>query len=490
MTADSDKKISQLEEQISLCKSYTHNLYLKKIIYETALSWSADGFIIVGRDGHIMEINNSYCDYFGINREDTIGKHIYSVISNTKMIRIMDERLTEIDVMHTFPDGLAATGEKMVAVTRMPVIVKGEVIASVAIVKFAHYTVSIAKTLHKLENELAYYRKKLRKYEINSFDDIPSENTAFDEIKRMAKRFSRSDLPILLLGETGVGKEVFANSIHQASDRADNPFICVNCASIPEELLESELFGYEEGAFTGGRKAGKKGKFEIASGGTLFLDEIGEMPPQMQSKLLRVLQNQQVEKLGAEKPILVDVRIVAATNQDLSLCVQSKKFRPDLYYRLNVLPITIPPLRERIEDIPHLADTLLAELIDTYGRKVSFSNEAREVLLNYSWPGNVRELRNAIGRGFMMTEGDEILPHHLPAGLRSPEEVEEDNSGKAKTIQDIRSQTERQLIVDCLKKHNGNIREAARELGIHRGTLYSRIHALDIPVAQFRQTVA
>jgi transcriptional regulator with PAS, ATPase and Fis domain len=307
----------------------------------------------------------------------------------------------------------------------------------------------------------------------------------------MAARFADSDLPILLLGETGVGKEVFANAIHQASNRAKHPLVCVNCASIPEELLESELFGYVDGAFTGSRRAGKKGKFEVADGGTLILDEIGEMPLKMQSKLLRVLQSQEVEKLGAEKPVQVNVRIIAATNQDLSLCVKAKTFRPDLFYRLNVLPITIPPLRDRLEDLPSLADAVLAELIDKYGRQVSISGEAMATLLSYSWPGNVRELRNAIGRGFMMTEGREILPEHLPVTFHEPVSFHEKQEhaldpGDALTMHAAKSERERELILSSINRHHGNFSQAARALGVHRATLYSKMHAMGISIEQFR----
>lgn len=476
-----------LKKELEKLREENRRLYLKSVMYEQTLSASNDGFLIVGRDGYIIEINKAYCDYFGKDRKDVLGTHIYSLISNSKMITIMEENLVELDAMHTFPDGLTASGERLVAVTRMPIIEAGETIASVAIVKFSHYTINLAKTLRKLEDEVAYYRQRLNRYAISSFDELPSRNPAYAEVKRMAERFASSDLPILLLGETGVGKEVFANAIHQASGRASQPFVCVNCASIPEELLESELFGYVDGAFTGSRRTGKKGKFEIADGGTLFLDEIGEMPAQMQSKLLRVLQNQEVEKLGSEKPVQVNVRIIAATNQDLSQAVQTKAFRPDLFYRLNVLPITIPPLRERIEDIPDLACAFLAELVDAYGRIVTLSERAIDALQEYSWPGNVRELRNAIGRGFMMTEGPEILPEHLPVSLQEALPAVSSVSEDKKPIQNARAESERELILQYLKKYDGNFCRAAQALGIHRATLYSRMHAMGISIETFRR---
>lgn len=491
MKASGHDDNASLRNEVKRLHDEVGALHMRNVIYERALNASADGFLIVGRDGNVMEINKAYCDYFGINREATIGKHIFSIISNTKMIQIMDENLTEVDAMHTFPDGLTASGEKTVAVTRMPVIENGKTIASVAYIKFSHYTISLAKTLQKLEDEVAYYRKRLSRYSISSFEDLPSYSPRFAEVKRMAERFANSDLPILLLGETGVGKEVFANAIHQASSRSSQPLVCVNCASIPEELLESELFGYVDGAFTGSRRAGKKGKFEVADGGTLILDEIGEMPLKMQSKLLRVLQSQEVEKLGSEKPVQVNVRIIAATNQDLSLCVQAKTFRLDLFYRLNVLPITIPPLRERLEDIPSLVDAVLAELVDKYGRKVTISEAAMATILRYSWPGNVRELRNAIGRGFMMTEGSEILPEHLPVTFHEPVRLHERREQALEqddtlTMHEAKSERERELILESINRYHGNFSRAARALGVHRATLYSKMHAMGIPIEQFR----
>jgi len=487
MAEDDGRAIESLQAEVALLKKECQKLHKMNIIYERALSACNDGFLIVGRDGNIIEINKAYCDYFGVKRSETIGKHIYSLISNSKMIKIMDENLVELDAIHTFPDGLTASGEKHVAVTRMPVIENGETIASVAIVKFSKYTFNLASQLHKLEEEIAYYRKHLNRNAITSFEDLPSRSPRYAEVRRLAERFAGNDLPILLLGETGVGKEVFANAIHHASHRAGQPFVCVNSASVPGELLESELFGYMDGAFTGSRRTGKKGKFEIADGGTLFLDEIGDMPLQMQTKLLRVLQNGEIEKLGAEKPVRVDVRIIAATNQDLSASVKEKKFRPDMYYRLNVLPITIPPLRERAEDIPELAAIFLAELKDNYGRQVQISDRAWKMLQTYSWPGNVRELRNAIGRGFMMTEDNEILPEHLPASVQESADILSGENDDA-TIHDTRMQAERDLILNCLKKYEGNFCRAAQALGIHRATLYSRVHGMGIAIEEFRAT--
>ena len=467
--------IQELKEQIT-------RLHRQNLIYEKAVSAIADGFFIIDRDANVIEINKAYCDYLGIKREETIGKHITEVIYNTKMVDIMESKTTEIDSLHQFLDGQTVTGEKMIAVSRMPVMDGDEVIAAVAMVKFSRYTIMLANNLRKLEEEVEYYRKELRKHGLNSLQpmEIPCGSPALNEVKRLAMRFASNDLPLLLLGETGVGKDVFANAVHHASERRNGPFISVNCASVPAELLESEFFGYAEGAFTGGRKGGRKGKFEMADGGTLFLDEIGDMPLSLQSKLLRVLQTQEVEKLGAEKSIPVNVRILAATNQDLNQKVEDKLFRADLLYRLNVLTITIPPLRERRDDIPILANYFLDELNSKYGRTVTLAPETLFAMTQYDWPGNVRELRNALGRGFMLTEGNLILPHHLPSNIYNHKAEEQ------VSLPDIKMQKERDMIISCLSSYNGNMTKAAKALGIHRSTLYTKLASFGITRKSFR----
>ncbi len=487
-----NQKIQELERQIK-------ELRQKNLIYEKAVEAIPDGFFIVGRDGRIVEMNKTYCEHLGLVREEVIGKFVLDVIYNSKMMEIMDSRITEVDAIHRFSEGQTVTGEKLVAVSRMPVIDGGEVIAGVAMAKFSHYTIALAETLRDLEKEIEFYRKELRKHGFSSFDDLPSASLSYETAKKMAQRFADSDFPILLLGETGVGKEVFAQAIHLASSRRDGAFISVNCASIPSELLESELFGYADGAFTGGRRGGKKGKFELADGGTLFLDEIGDMPAFMQGKLLRVLQSQEVEKLGSEGSVPVNARILAATNQNLQQKVEEGTFRADLYYRLNVLPVVIPPLRDRIEDIPILTTRFLEELNERYGRKVILAPETALLMLHYAWPGNVRELRNVLGRGFMMTDDRMILPQHLPLSLVAKEKgaVEEKEMRRESHIslhedadvvdQSLITQQEKALIIDCLQNSKGNLSKAAKALGIHRTTLYSKMESMGISIKQFRK---
>ena len=407
-----------LRRENAQLRAEVDRLQRRNIIFETFMRISADGFLVVGRDGSILEINTAYCDYFGVKREDVVGIPVTELILNTKMIEIMEKNLTEIDAIHEFTKGQTASGERKVAVTRLPVTLdNGDIFASVAYVKFSRYTNKLVQSLQEMGEEIEYYRKELIRHSINqySFDALPTSSQVFREAKLLAGRFAKSDLPILLRGETGVGKEVFANAIHTASDRRHGPFICINCTSIPADLLESELFGYEEGTFTGGRRGGKRGKFELANHGTLLLDEIGDMPVAMQVKLLRVLQDNVIEKIGGEKLIRVDVRILTATNQNLEQKIADKAFREDLYYRLNVLPVTIPPLREHKEDIPALVYIFLDELNRKYDQGMSIAPETLVYLQRYAWPGNIRAQKR--DRPFVHDHGRRADRTRQPAAL-------------------------------------------------------------------------
>lgn len=481
----SEATIAALREENERLKADVQRLQRRNIIFETVMNIINDGFLVVNRDGTIHDINMSYCDYFGVRREDVVGTPISALIRNTKMIEIMNRDLTEIDAIHEFHKGQTATGERKVAVTRLPVrLENGEIFGSVALVKFSRYTNKLVQSLQEMGDEIEYYRKELIRHSIiqYSFEALPTSSPIYREAKVLAERFAKSDLPILLRGETGVGKEVFANAIHTASDRRDGPFICINCTSIPAELLESELFGYEEGTFTGGRRGGKKGKFELANHGTLLLDEIGDMPVSMQVKLLRVLQDNVIEKIGCEKPIKVDVRILTATNQDLERKIEDKTFREDLYYRLNVLPVAIPPLRERKEDIPALVYVFLEELNQKYGRSLNIAPETLACLQRYSWPGNIRELKNVMGRAFMTTDADEIQPSNLaPYVLMA---IDKGRGGKA--LSDLLFEQERDIILGTLRKHDFNCAKAAKALDIHRATLYTKMEKYKISIADLR----
>jgi Nif-specific regulatory protein len=314
--------------------------------------------------------------------------------------------------------------------------------------------------------------------EIRIQHGIVGESPRISEVLKFVGKVARTDTTVLIYGETGTGKELVARAIHDSSGRADQPFVAVNCAALPETLLESELFGFKRGAFTNAH-ADKKGKFEAADGGTLFLDEIGEMAQMAQTKLLRVLQERCVERLGETRPIPIDVRVVAATNRDLAAAVADGSFRQDLYFRLNVLSVTVPPLRERKQDIPLLA----AHFVDVYSKRVKrvvngVSREAQAYLSNYRWPGNVRELQNVIEGAVVMGSTDMVLPEDLREVVL--ESAEPDRIQAGKYHESVR-ECKRRLLIDAIERAGGNLAEAARALGLNVTYLHRLIRNLDVP---------
>ena len=335
----------------------------------------------------------------------------------------------------------------------------------------------------RLKDEVEHMKAELVSVGTSSFDDIYGASHQIRVAKDLAERAARTGSTVLLLGESGVGKEVFARAIHAASSRRGGPFVSVNCAAIPDNLMESELFGYVEGAFTGAAKGGKPGKFELASGGTIFLDEIGDMSLQLQAKLLRVLQTHKVERVGGTREIDVDVRVMAATNKDIAAMVEQGTFRLDLYYRLNVVTIRIPPLRERIEDIPLIISRSLAKLSARCPTKVtSVSPEALRILLDYDWPGNVRELENVLERALNLADGEVIevehLPEHVVSAARSASRLAVQRAGEA--LDDVIARAEQAALLEALKATNNNRSRAAKKLGISRSAFYEKLRKYKI----------
>lgn len=318
--------------------------------------------------------------------------------------------------------------------------------------------------IRKLVHEMAGLQARF------SFEDIIGLSPALEETKKLAMMAALNTSTVLLKGETGTGKELFAQAIHNHSDRKGRPFVAINCGAIPRELLESELFGYADGAFTGARKGGRPGKFELANGGSVLLDEIGDMPTDMQVKLLRVLQTGEVTRVGEPKAIMVDIRFIAATHVDLNRAVAGGSFREDLFYRFNVFPIRIPPLCDRGEDILHLARHFLSRFGRRYQRKtLKLSAEAENCLLQHHWPGNVRELENAIERATNIVEGTILTPSHF-AGLRPtrPQSVAKRSGALLQTV-------ERETIQQTIQEVGNNLAAASRILGISRATLYNKL---------------
>lgn len=325
-------------------------------------------------------------------------------------------------------------------------------------------------------NHFTKIKRLVNRYSGNEFsytvDDILGSSEAVRQLREKIKSIASSNSTVLIRGESGTGKELVARAIHNCGSRRHGPFVAINCSAIPESLLESELFGYEDGAFTGARKGGKMGKFELADKGTLFLDEIGDMAQYLQVKLLRVLQERQIERIGGLSPIPVDVRVIAATNRDLEKMIAQGEFREDLYYRINVIPIDVAPLRERKEDI----EVLCRHFIEVYNQQLNkevrgMTEDFRRKLWEYSWPGNVRELQNAIEYAMNLADGDVLSVEHLPVAIREAQEQDEEETFKLDLL-------ERRTIVRCLKRYGTTVegkKKAAKALGIGIATLYRKM---------------
>ncbi len=330
-----------------------------------------------------------------------------------------------------------------------------------------------------IEEKIVHDRVEIQEETSQAGVEWVGESPKMQEIKRLINKVAKSKTTVLITGESGTGKEVIARAIHSISPGDKFPFVAINVGGIPENLLESELFGYEKGAFTGANNR-KPGMFELASNGTLFLDEIGDMPMQLQVKLLRVIQEKKIQRLGGINQIPINARIIVATNKDLEKLVREEKFREDLYFRINVINIHLPPLRERREDIPHLINHFIKKFNKTMGKKIlGMESDAIEALMHYDFPGNIRELENIIERAFILSETDKITINDLglPESAKKTDEREKpDRTTKPKTLK----QLEREAIVEALLKWEGNRTKASEELGITRRTLLNKIKEYDL----------
>ena len=454
--------------------------YYKNIVSQI-LKMTSDGFIITDTEGNVREINKQYADFFGKSRSEIIGKSILNIIPNSKMIDIVKHKFSEEDAVHKYIDG-KAKGNSVIVSRSYVEDEDGNVVAGVAQVKFKVQTLAVAKKLMNEYEELEYYREEFQNQ--NRVDNIIGSDTKFREIVKECLKVAKTDIPVLLTGETGTGKEVMAKALHTNSLRCDKPFVSINCAAIPFELLESELFGYMDGAFTGAKRGGKKGKFQLANGGTIFLDEIGDMPSSMQAKLLRVLQEKEIEPLGSEKSIPLDVRVVAATRQDLEAKMKDGSFRDDLYYRLSVFNIHIPPLRERSGDSLELAEFFLDELNHKYKTYKTFSKAVKAYFLKYQWPGNVREVNNVVQSAYAISTENIIDINDIPARMLQQEKPAINLDKNKKSLGQMVDDYEIEVILELLKKHKGNCLEAAKEAGIHKSNFYRKLQKYGIKPAE------
>ncbi len=451
-------------------------------ILEELLDTAYHGMVIVDEDGYITKCK--YEKLLGIKEEEAIGKHVTDVIENTRMHIVAKTGERELE------DVQQVQGHDLIA-SRIPIKKDGKVIGAVGTVHFKDIKELkyLAKRLEKLESKITHYKGEIKRIQQArySFDNIVTQNTKMKHLKNIARRASESNSTILIQGESGTGKEFFAHAIHKASLRKYGAFVRVNCAAIPKDLLESELFGYEQGAFTGAKKGGKIGKFELANGGTILLDEIGSMPLNMQVKLLRVLEEREIERVGGNNKIDLDVRVISSTNENLEKKIKKGKFRRDLYYRLNVIRLHIPPLRDRMDDIKILSENILGKLVNELGiDRKKLLPETINKLHEYSWPGNVRELRNVIERAINIATGEVITPEDLPEYVLNDTNTikHHDKDTKVALLKKVVADAEIKAIKNAIKQCNGNRTLAAKKLGIHRTALYKKIdkYGLDISI--------
>lgn len=413
------------------------------------------GIICTDGQGKIKFINDKVRDYFELESKDIIDRHVSELIKGYRPTSPHREtREVRIEL---------GGKKKSFILDYIPVLVDGKLVSSI---------VELQKTSSMIKNVY----KLIASERIISFDDIIGRSREIEEVKDLARSVARSKSTVLLRGDSGTGKELFARSIHNESDRDSHPFIAINCASIPDNLLESELFGYERGAFTGAKKEGHIGKFELARGGSLFLDEIGDLPLHLQPKLLRVLQEGGFTKIGGQEFIPVDFRLITATNRNLEEMIRDGEFREDLYYRLNVIPINIPALKNRYEDIDLLVDYLLdkyCRILETGRKKVS--EEARGALRSYDWPGNVRELENVIEYLVNIVASNEIGYGDLPTHIREKEEKLDRTGGDLKELVE---DYERSILESYLNEYGRSTEdkeEISKRLNINLSTLYRKL---------------
>ncbi|MDD3267999.1 MAG: sigma 54-interacting transcriptional regulator [Syntrophomonadaceae bacterium] len=437
-------------------------------------------YVIVDKEGFITVMNQTFLDILEMTKEEVIGKYVLEVLPHSLLPEVL--KTGRIDKADIWP-----IREQDTIVTRMPIIKNGEIIGAIGQSLFLDMSAAkiLTQKIQDMEKELHLYKNEVSQiYSAKwKFENLIGTSREFLTAKSIARQLSQSLSTILITGESGTGKELFAQAIHNESSRRSSPFVRINCAALPDNLLESELFGYEEGAFTGAKKGGKPGKFELAKGGTIFLDEIGDMPLPMQTKLLVVLQEKIIERVGGTNPIPIDVRVIAATNRDLEQMVSKQEFREDLYYRLNVVRLNTPPLRNRLEDLPLLAADLINRLsscLKTSARQITPA--ALKLLSEYSWPGNVRELENLLERAINlanMSDASCIKEEHFPSLLAPSREkkyskLEILDNGQT-TLPDLIEKIEKQMIIQVLQETGGNRVQTAKTLGIHSSALYRKL---------------
>ena len=442
---------------------------------DTVLNSVQEAIEVAGIDGKIKYVNPSFSRVTSIPANQRIGHNIFDVSPNGALAKAL--RTHEPVFAHRAQVG--GTSVEVIS-NASPVVVDGKLEGAVVVFQSITDIYKLMEQLKVSNQVIDDLQSRINQISTSSytFDDLIGSHPEFKSALDLARKGAKSNSTILISGESGTGKELFAHAIHGASLRLDKPFIKVNCAAIPETLLESEFFGHEKGAFTGALKT-KHGKMELANGGTIFLDEIGDMKPYLQAKLLRVLQEMEFERVGGTQTIKVDVRVIAATNRNLLKMVKQGDFREDLYYRLNVLELRLPPLRKHKEDIPAYVHSLISKFNRKYGKHViGLTSQAEELLMNYDWPGNIRELQNVLERA-MVTAEEEIISHKfMPNFLDSQKTMQQEQViGRIMPIE----QMEKQMIRFALKRYGDSVdgkKQAAKALKISLATLYNKLRLM------------
>lgn len=464
---------------------YNENQDLKELIrwYELSFSEAYEGLVVVDKTGNIKIFNDAYSRYVGVSKEEAIGKLAEDVIENTRLPVVLKTGIPERSQAHKLK------GQNLI-VHRLPIWKNNEIIGAIGMLVYEGIS-EIYQSIQRMEDlespikhksENINTKQPLSKKQVR-FEDILGNSQVISQSKQLAIKASKTKATILITGESGTGKEQFAHAIHDADITKEENFVSLNCAAIPKDLIESELFGYAEGAFTGAKQGGSIGKFEQADGGTLFLDEISEMPLDVQAKILRVIQERELVKVGGQTTIPLDIRVIAATNQELEKKVSAGEFRKDLYYRLNVISLKIPSLKMRLEDIPLIISYKLKNLADLHQLEEKTIDEKiiREFYL-YDWPGNIRELFNIIERLFVLTTGNHINYEGF-LNLVDLKTTNQEESIFYKPYIKRRKESELQevkTIKQALTYTQGNKTDAAKRLGVSRATLYNKLNRYGI----------
>lgn len=456
---DFDKRLCELISSKIKEKNINNKLQYKSKELLTVIDSVNEGIIIIDKNNNIMSLNRYIKEKFKIKYSNIVGKSMEEILPKETVEKIINRNYSIEEEQLS----ISVKGAEVEFLFSIKPIILNDIIEG-AVITF--------KDFDKLQRSVFNASEKNA---ILTFDEIIGDSLTFSQVKDQAKLISRQNMPVLLLGESGTGKELFARAIHSESDRRNKIFMPINCGAIPGSLVESELFGYEKGTFTGANSNGKMGKFEIAKDGTVFLDEIGDLPLHMQVKLLRVLEEKEIMRVGGNTTIKVNARIIAATNKNLYKMVERKEFREDLFYRLNVIPISIPALREREEDVLQLSNYFLKRYNEIYKKYIKgFTEETKKALLNYSWPGNVRELQNLIEYAINFEKDDWIGTGIIKKRLGEKKE----NDNIEKPLKDLVSDYEKTVINNMIKSYGEDTESKkiiAKKLQISTATLYRKI---------------